>query len=485
MVFCLANACPGQGLLINDEKYNQLPRQPLYGDGGKSESEALKGVSKVDLRPYCPQPKHQGKLASCTGWSTGYGAMSIAHAIKNKWEDDTDKITDSAFSALFLYNQVKEEGNCNQVGSHISDALALIQRTGNVLSEDFDEDPTDCERQPTAAELRLATQYRIKDFMTLFEFEDPSRVKIDKTKLSLAAKKPVIIGMRLRQNFIDLSARSKYWYPYLGDSSLLSMGHAMVVVGFDDGKGAFEVMNSWGEGWGKKGFFWIRYQDYADHCFYAFQFSLSGEDGKTVQARTEERPPELFGLIDIRVPNIVSYDSIEFQRPCLSHLGEGVYELCEQNWQVGKLYQLLAHDIKDGTYLYMFSYDSEEQINLHWPRDGALDSKFEGANESAIITNSFVELAIPGPKTALRLEKQGEEYLVMLISRSPIRNINSIIKTLEEQEGQSFVEGVRKALGKAGLKPEDTVFGQQAISFVNRGAGPEAVLPLFVRIKVN
>jgi hypothetical protein len=36
-------------------------------------------------------------------------------------------------------------------------------------------------------------------------------------------------------------------------------GHAMLVVGYDDARGAFKVINSWGQGWGEAGYGWISY----------------------------------------------------------------------------------------------------------------------------------------------------------------------------------------------------------------------------------
>ncbi len=39
-----------------------------------------------------------------------------------------------------------------------------------------------------------------------------------------------------------------------------SGGHAVVAVGYDDTQRAFVVRNSWGPGWGLKGYFWIPYE---------------------------------------------------------------------------------------------------------------------------------------------------------------------------------------------------------------------------------
>ncbi len=35
--------------------------------------------------------------------------------------------------------------------------------------------------------------------------------------------------------------------------------HAVLLVGYDDAKGAWKIRNSWGMGWGEKGFMWLAY----------------------------------------------------------------------------------------------------------------------------------------------------------------------------------------------------------------------------------
>jgi len=42
-------------------------------------------------------------------------------------------------------------------------------------------------------------------------------------------------------------------------------GHAVAIVGYDDAKQAFKVKNSWGTGWGERGYFWIGY-DQMNNC---------------------------------------------------------------------------------------------------------------------------------------------------------------------------------------------------------------------------
>lgn len=59
--------------------------------------------------------------------------------------------------------------------------------------------------------------------------------------------------------------------PYPGKNESIQGGHAVVLVGYDDNKampngtkGAFLVRNSWGTGWGVKGYFWMGYDYVGD-----------------------------------------------------------------------------------------------------------------------------------------------------------------------------------------------------------------------------
>ena len=99
-----------QGLSIDedsDSRYENLPRQPNFNDGGKSEEKALAGITEWSLKSYCPKPKHQGNTGTCVGWSVGYAALTIQQAIANEWKGQTDLITENAYSPMFIYNQIK------------------------------------------------------------------------------------------------------------------------------------------------------------------------------------------------------------------------------------------------------------------------------------------------------------------------------------------------------------------------------------------
>ena len=225
----------------------------------------------IDLRAYCPYPGNQGKIASCVGWAVGYGLMTIEKAIENNNMDRKD-ITNNAFSALFVYNQVKsDEGNCKSA-SVMSSALELIQTKGNCYAQEFDFKLEDCYVKPDANLKMRAKTNAIVEFNRLFPTDADGKTKTDAIRKVLAQKKPVAIGLKINDYFMALQG-TDYWNPRLGKEPDLT--HAMVIVGYDDDADCFILLNSWGRVWGQDGFIRVKYRDMGEYCRFAFAVYFS------------------------------------------------------------------------------------------------------------------------------------------------------------------------------------------------------------------
>jgi hypothetical protein len=471
-IFPALLAAQSRGLLINDDAYNRLNRQPVYEEGSKAENAALKDNPKIDLRPFCPTPQDQGSIGSCTGWSSGYGAASILYAIQKNWAGKKDSINQSAFSALFIYNQIKE-GSCD-AGSYIDKAGELLRDKGDVPSKKFDRLKNACDRQPTEEEMKLAKNYRIKDYMTLFSTDAAERVKIEKTKLSLLQKKPVVIGMLIRRNFDHVRKRDQYWHPDTGDTTF-NGAHAMVVVGYDDGKEAFEIMNSWGINWGNEGFVWVKYSDYARFCCYGIQFVPSNEI-------IENQP---FTLVShLRNPSFDADDNLTFSNKEVYFNGTH-YELADESVPRDFLAQILIDKTTSGAYLYAFSYDTRRQVKVHWPRDGQLDQKFEGQNESAIITVPDIRLAIPDALGALSFPDVGTEYICLLVAKEPLSNFNAQLQKLSQLPASNgFVKNLYTAFDKTLMPAKSIKYSTEFVGF-NNPIKQGIAVPVVLQVKVK
>lgn len=203
------------------------------------------GARSVDLSAYFPRPGSQGQQNSCVAWAVGYAVKSFQEHIERK-----DGAFDSAvFSPSFIYNQIN--GGRDQ-GSTLSGAGALLQRVGAVPMEVMPYS-MDFRAQPNAEQLAQAEPYRIASF------ELVNAKQIEVVKGFLRQGLPVVFGMMVHNNF--MSHRSGVYTTPTGSGL---GGHAMVIVGFDDDRGAFRILNSWGTNWGEGGYAWVAYQTLAD-----------------------------------------------------------------------------------------------------------------------------------------------------------------------------------------------------------------------------
>jgi hypothetical protein len=219
-------------LPIDAAVFSQFPEVPRY--------RAFLPVS-VDLSKHFPTPGSQD-AESCTGWAVGYAARSYyAAAIEKRDVRDWDNVP----SPSFIYNTIRDPKNCAS-GSHLVRALNLL-RKGSLSLQEFN---TECQI-PTVAERERATDFKIKKWLAV----NPKR--IDDVKGQLARGNPVIFGMNVTEKFETFRGDGVY-----KDKPNSDFGHAMTVVGYDDERQAFRVINSWGTLWGDKGFAWIDYDTF-------------------------------------------------------------------------------------------------------------------------------------------------------------------------------------------------------------------------------
>jgi hypothetical protein len=473
------------GLLLEDDTYDTQSRQAPE-DGSKAD---LPGA--VDLTPYCPEVRHQGYIFSCVGWATGYGALSIQRAILNRCTDQA-VITRNAHSALFLYNQIKTE-DCRK-GSRISDAMKLLQEKGDCLARQFDFNVNDCQQAPDSAVATHARRFAIEDYLTLFGTGEAPDVKVQRVKVVLSKNKPVVVGMLVLRNFYELK-NAQYWHPTLGNTAPAG-GHAMVVVGYDDRKEAFRIMNSWGKNWGDKGFIWVKYKDFGEFCKYAYTIylvapekMLKPEETQTAIPQTtsaEERPlVELAG--DFYFRHLTGWQEQSgqplFDIADVAQQG-GVYRLHRKDWPVGQLFQLLASTRRDDQYLYVFSVDAQRNVHFHWPRQAGLNDKFSGQNESALLLAGGGEVVIPGPVKALKIAHPGTDRLVVLFSKRKIETVAKLAGIVSQKEGDLF-QNLLRTLGKHAVPATDITYATDRIGFEAATRSEGFIVPLVLEVEGN
>ena len=225
------------GLVLEDpETYEQFPKASKYRD-------VL--PDRVDLSSRFPTPGNQGRQGSCTAWAVAYGARSYYDGLAN----GQGVSQQSAFSPAYIFNQLrhKEPGSCS--GSQISAALNLLKTQGVARIEDFPYTDRNCSRMPSSGVRASASANAIRGWKSI------QYGQIETVKGELYRGNPVIVAMATTDTFDRVRGAAVFT-----DTRSETKGyHAMNIVGYDDQKGAFKLLNSWGTAYADGGYVWVDY----------------------------------------------------------------------------------------------------------------------------------------------------------------------------------------------------------------------------------
>jgi C1A family cysteine protease len=212
--------------------------------------------STVDLRKDCSPIENQGEIGSCTA-NAGVGMMEYyqKHAFKRHLDG----------SRLFLYKVTRNLlGWTGDDGAYLRTTMKAMALFGICPEEHWPYKVDKYNDEPTAFCYSLAQSYQALKYYRI----DPSGRKaadvLNAVKEKCAAKLPSIFGFSVYSSIPMGEGEPDIPYPTAHEK--LDGGHAVMVVGYDDkrkiGKctGALLIRNSWGKGWGDKGYGWLPYQ---------------------------------------------------------------------------------------------------------------------------------------------------------------------------------------------------------------------------------
>jgi C1A family cysteine protease len=227
--------------------------------------ELKKPQTTVDLRTWCSPIENQKGLGSCTA----HAAVGVVEYFQRR---AFGKHIDG--SRLFVYkatrNLMQVTGDTGAWLRNTMGALALCGVPDEKYWPYTDATP-DFDEEPISFVYAVADNYEALRYFC----HDPlganvsGKTVLTNVKRYLAAGIPSMFGFWGFPSFSSCNVNGGIPYPCPGEQA--QWGHAIVAVGYDDGKkikntkcnktttGALLIRNSWGTTWGDKGYGWLPY----------------------------------------------------------------------------------------------------------------------------------------------------------------------------------------------------------------------------------
>lgn len=400
-----------QGFEYDPAEDENLPVAPRQYSGTKSGTDEF----VIDLTPYCPLPILQSGN-SCVSAAT-VSAYAIQRALQHKadFKNRPEAISQQyMLSPMLPYRQVTGTGNDCSKKLSLMAAAAYIQNNGNVTLAEWPE--LSC-KIPISSDLLEKAGARqgklIKGAQKVFKATASDEEKLGAISYWLSKGVPILVGMH-----IDGPSLKSFTSGHYASRSGAKEGHAVVLVGYDAIYKEVTLLNSYGPAWGNRGLFKMKFADFLNKAVLkqAVILTLSPDNAPGGKFQLGGS----FGFQSIRI----DAQGLHNQRIEAKYAGQGIYEMPRKNWKpFVDRFQLLTRNDHPGEYMAVFSLDSAGKVDVHWPKNQALNEfndGFDDMTESDLLPVSQFELIIPSENSAMQLTHAGQDYLCVLYSSKPL-----------------------------------------------------------------
>lgn len=243
-----------------NRRYDWIPDRPQLNDPSykllRQRKPTLALPSLVDLRPQDTPIVNQFAIGSCTANALA-GNLAFVRKMRGQGHEQP--------SRLFIYwNERVMEGDSSQdAGAQIRDGVTSLVNLGAPPETDWPYDNAHLFAPPPQNCYQDALKWRVNGYYRINESWH--------MRHCLATGFPFVFGFTVYESFesAEVAATGRVPMPAPGEGVL--GGHAVMAVGYDVARQVYIVRNSWGTGWGDKGYFYMPFQ-YVENFWLADDF---------------------------------------------------------------------------------------------------------------------------------------------------------------------------------------------------------------------
>jgi hypothetical protein len=346
--------------------------------------------------------------------------------------------------------------------------MELLQMQGVCSQSVFN--PGECWSLPTEAHRQLAASSKISEITNLFIPKSPIGQRVNATINCLNANRPVVVAMNILPSFHSINSTG-LWSPRPEEQS--NEFHAMCVVGYDNINQRFEILNSWGPGFGDQGFVYVSYDDYERYCLYGFEMLLEAPQAAATTS-------SLMGGFYLN--KLTGYDPYKFEK-LNGHWNGRYYEISPGMIRRGEYFKIIAENLRVSTYLYIFSVKPNGSSELLFPTTSA--SEWGDVRDAPIILSGSNYVELPAdPAGAIVADQPGTDHLVLLFSTRRLQDIDNLVWRVEQQRGELY-DRLTAVLGNRMVPPADIRYGSSQMGFSSTTRTNGYVVPVVLKVTVQ
>jgi len=252
-----------------------LPDYPDHRDYGQ-DHEAVKGLfdrllavertnlpDAYDLSEFCSPIENQESIGSCTAHAA-IGLLEYFERRAHKKHIDA--------SRLFLYKATRNLLGWNgDTGAFLRTVMGALTMVGAPPERYWPYDIKKFDEEPGQFVYSVAQNFKAVKYARLDTMTTSKPELLEKIKRNICEGLPSMFGFSVF-NSISHASNNGGIIPFPAKGERQTGGHAIMCVGFNDNcktknridnkeyTGALKIRNSWGTGWGNRGYGWLPYE---------------------------------------------------------------------------------------------------------------------------------------------------------------------------------------------------------------------------------